>query len=41
MHKIVDFRFIFTPFTMTKWTHKGVKRTYIYIFGIKIIDLAI
>lgn len=40
MRKIIDFRFILTPFATTTWTVKGIDRKYYYIFGFKIIDVA-
>jgi hypothetical protein len=39
--KIIDFRFLLTPFASTEWTVKGVQRKRYYIFGFKIMDLAV
>lgn len=37
--KIIDFRFILTPFATTLFTVKGIDRKRYYVFGFKIIDL--
>lgn len=37
--KIIDWRFIFTPFATTSFLVKGVDRKRYYVFGFKIIDL--
>ena len=42
MKKVIDFRFLFTPYATTYWNMKsGIKRKYIYIFGFKIIDIVV
>jgi len=41
MHKIIDWRFILTPFTITYWDLKSVRRKYYYIFGLKVADVAL
>lgn len=38
--KIIDTRFLLTPFAKTIWTVKGVTRHRFYLFGFKIIDIA-
>lgn len=40
MDKVIDKRFLLTPFATTKWTVRNVDRKYFYIFGFKIIDIA-
>jgi hypothetical protein len=41
MGKLIDWRFILTPFATTQWTVKGIERKRYYIFGFKIADIAI
>lgn len=41
MHKIIDKRFLLTPFAVTQWKISNVDRKYYYIFGFKIIDIVI
>ena len=40
MEKLIDFRFILTPFATTRWVIKPnlIRKRY-YIFGFKIVDL--
>lgn len=37
--RIIEFRFLLTPFASTLFIVKGVYRKRYYIFGFKIIDL--
>ena len=37
--RIIEFRFLLTPFATTKFTVKGIARKRFYVFGFKIIDL--
>jgi len=39
MGKIIDIRFILTPFATTVWAVKGIDRKRYYIFGFKIADV--
>lgn len=39
--RIIEFRFLLTPFASTMFTVKGIERKRYYIFGIKIVDLAV
>jgi hypothetical protein len=39
--RIIEFRFLLTPFATTTFTVNGIYRKRFYIFGIKIADLAI
>lgn len=41
MRKIIDLRFLFTPFATTKWVIQGVERKYYYVFGFKVMDIAL
>lgn len=41
MRKIIDFRFILTPFATTIWVINNVARKYYYIFGFKIADIVV
>lgn len=43
MKKLIDYRFLLTPFATTIWeiNGKGIKRQYYYIFGFKIADIAL
>lgn len=41
MGKIIDWRFLLTPFATTKWVVKGIDRKRYYIFGFKIADIVI
>ena len=41
MGKLIDWRFILTPFATTKWIVGSVDRKRYYIFGFKIADIAI
>lgn len=41
MGRIIDFRFLLTPFATTQWTVKGIERKRYYIFGFKIADIVI
>lgn len=45
MKRIIDYRFLLTPYATVNWYNvggvKGVNRKYIYIFGFKIIDIAV
>lgn len=43
MKKIIDKRFLLTPFATTIWNLQGglIKRKYIYIFGFKVADIVI
>lgn len=39
MKKVIDHRFLLTPFATTKWCVNNVDRKYYYIFGFKIADI--
>ena len=41
MEKVIDIRFILTPFATTTWVVKGIDRKRYYIFGFKIADVAV
>jgi len=41
MKRIIDYRFLLTPFAIVYFTVKGIKRKYYYVFGFKIIDIAL
>ena len=41
MFRIIDNRFLLTPFAITIFTVKNVERKMFYIFGFKIADIAI
>ena len=41
MAKIIDWRFILTPFATTKWIVKDIERKRYYIFGFKIVDIVL
>ena len=39
MEKVIDWRFLLTPYATTRWTVKNIVRKRCYIFGFKIMDL--
>jgi hypothetical protein len=39
LQRIIEFRFLLTPFATTAFTVKDIPRKRVYIFGFKIIDL--
>ena len=39
MEKLIDWRFVLTPYATTVWTVKNIVRKRYYIFGFKIMDL--
>ena len=39
LQRIIEFRFLLTPFATTKFIVNGIGRKRVYIFGFKIIDL--
>lgn len=41
MKKVIDWRFLLTPFATTTWIIKGVNRKRYYVFGFKIADIAV
>tara|TARA_R110000796_G_scaffold11380_2_gene37855 strand:+ start:610 stop:735 length:126 start_codon:yes stop_codon:yes gene_type:complete len=41
MEKLIDWRFLLTPYATTIWRVKNVDRKRYYIFGFKIMDIAI
>ena len=43
MKRIIDYRFLLTPFATAIWNleYGKVKRKYFYIFGFKIIDIVL
>ena len=41
MDKLIDWRFILTPFATTTWNVKNnIRRKRYYIFGFKVADIA-
>ena len=41
MRKVIDWRFLLTPFASTQWIVNGVDRRRYYIFGFKIADIVL
>lgn len=39
MKKIIDWRFLLTPFATTQWIVNTVDRKRYYIFGFKVADI--
>lgn len=41
MNRVIDWRFLLTPYATSYWWVGGVKRKYYFVFGFKIIDVAL
>lgn len=37
----IDLRYLLTPFAMTVWETKGIKRKMYYVFGIRIASITL